>query len=80
MPDFMSLSCKWSLLSCDSCLIDCRKYARYNHAPYRRNAFTSLPFGGKLSPFYQCWSVSPVLNALWTPSRFVALLKNGGSR
>ena len=28
----MSLSCKWSLLSCDSCLIDCRKY-RYNHAP-----------------------------------------------
>ena len=33
MPDFMSLSCKWSLLSCDSCLIDCRKYARYNHAP-----------------------------------------------
>ena len=33
MPDFMSLSCKWSLLSCDSCLIDCRKYARYSHAP-----------------------------------------------
>ena len=33
MLDFMSLSCKWSLLSCDSCLIDCRKYARYNHAP-----------------------------------------------
>ena len=31
--DFMSLSCKRSLLSCDSCLIDCRKYARYNHAP-----------------------------------------------
>ena len=31
----------------------------------RRNAFTSLPFGGKLSPFYQCWSVSSVLNALY---------------
>ena len=31
----------------------------------RRNAFTSLPFGGKLSLFYQCWSVSPVLNALY---------------
>ena len=31
----------------------------------RRNAFTSLPFGGKLSPLYQCWSVSPVLNALY---------------
>ena len=27
------------------------------------SGFTSLPFGGKLSPFYQCWSVSPVLNA-----------------
>ena len=33
MSAFMSLSCKWSLLSCDSRLIDCRKYARYNHAP-----------------------------------------------
>ena len=31
----------------------------------RWNAFTSLPFGGKFSPFYQCWSVSPVLNALY---------------
>ena len=31
----------------------------------RRNAFTSLPFGGKLSLLYQCWSVSPVLNALY---------------
>ena len=30
----------------------------------RRNAFSSPPLGGKLSPFYQCWSVSPVLNAL----------------
>ena len=36
MRDFMSLSCKWSLLSCDSCLIDCRKYARYNHAPCQK--------------------------------------------
>ena len=64
----MSLSCKWSLLSCDSCLIDCRKYARYNHAPCKEAEclhFTSFKLGGKLSPFYQCWSVSPVLNALY---------------
>ena len=58
MPDFMSLSCKCSLLSCDSCLIDCRKSARYNHAPCKEAEclhFTSF-----------CWQVVSVVSVLVT--------------
>ena len=40
----------------------------------RRNAFTSVPFGRKLSPFYQCWSVSPVLNVLYLQRHMLSLL------
>ena len=57
MPDFMSLSWKRSLLSCDSCLIDCRKYARYNHAGPRKEA--------ECLHFTSFWSqVVPVLSVL----------------
>ena len=52
----MSLSCKWSLLSCDSCLMDCRKYARYNHAPCKEEEWLHF------ASFW--WQVVSVLSVL----------------